>query len=54
VRGLIVDPDVRLDLDDPARPPTRAVVADEARPQDRAGRLERGGGEQRAFEDGQR
>jgi len=50
--GPIVGPDVRLDLDDPAGAPGgRAVIADEARPEQRLRGLERRAGEELAVDD---
>ena len=41
VRGPVVAPDVRLELDDPADAPAGLVVADEPRAEQRPGGLER-------------
>jgi hypothetical protein len=53
VRCPVVDTDVGLDLDDPPRPETRVVIADESRAEQVAGRLEGGAGEERAVDDAQ-
>ncbi len=50
----VVLADVRLELDDPARPPASGVVSDQPCAEKRAGRLERRSGEERAIDDGQR
>jgi hypothetical protein len=53
VRCPVVDADVRLDLDDSSRPPSRLVVADEARAEQASGGFERWAGEERAVDDAQ-
>jgi hypothetical protein len=53
VRRLVVAADVRLDLDDRARSPTRGVIANEPYAQQLPGRLERRSAEQRAVDDAQ-
>jgi hypothetical protein len=53
VRRLIVPPDVRLDLDDPAAAPSRRVVADEPCADERGRGLERGAREDGPVEDAQ-
>lgn len=52
MRREIVLSDVRLDLDDPARPPSRGVLADQADSEQPARSLERGPGEDLPREDG--
>jgi hypothetical protein len=42
VRRLVLLADVRLDLDDPARPRRRAVIADQPAAEERPAELERG------------
>jgi hypothetical protein len=53
VRCPVVDADVGLDFDDPPRPATGLVVADEARAEQASGGRERGAGEKRAVDDAQ-
>jgi hypothetical protein len=53
VRCPVVDADVGLDLDDPAGPEARLVIADESRAEQATGGLEGGAGEQRSVDDGQ-
>jgi hypothetical protein len=53
VRRPVVGADVRLDLDDPPGPPSRLVVADEARAEQASRGLERWAGEERAVDDAQ-
>ena len=53
MRGTIVGPEIRLDLDDPPDPSPGLIVADESRAQQASGRLERGAGEERSVDDGQ-
>jgi hypothetical protein len=54
VGGPVVLADIRLELDDPACSPTGAIVADQPRAKERAGRVQGGPGKKRAVDDGQR
>jgi hypothetical protein len=53
VRGPVIATDVRLDLHDPPDAPTGVVVADEARPDERAAGRQRRAGEDAPIEDAQ-
>ena len=54
VRGAIVAPEVGLDLDDPTDAPSGRVVADEARPDERARRPRASAREDGPIDDAQR
>jgi len=53
MRRLVVGADVRLDLDDPADPPTGRVVADQSLADEAARGLERGPRQDGPVEDAQ-
>jgi hypothetical protein len=53
MRRLVVLPDIRLELDDPSFSSPSRVLPDEARPEQRASRLEGRVRQRRPIEDGQ-
>jgi hypothetical protein len=53
MRGLIILPDIRLELDDPSFPSPGLVLPDEARPEQRASSLEGRVRQVRPIEEGQ-